>query len=128
MNVNELTGNVINCAIKVHTALGPGLLESVYKECLFYELNSVGLKVCKEQPIPVVYNDVKLDCGFRIDLFVENRVIVELKAVESLNDIHMAQMITYLKLSDCQVGLLINFNVLKLKNGIIRVVNNYFEE
>lgn len=90
MNVNELTGNVINCAIKVHTALGPGLLESVYKECLFYELNSVGLKVCKEQPIPVVYNDVKLDCGFRIDLFVENRVIVELKAVESLNDIHMA--------------------------------------
>ena len=125
MKINEITAIIIDKAIKVHKALGPGLLESVYKECLYYELVKAGLKIEKEKALPVVYEEVKLNCGFRIDLFVENQVVVELKSVEMLNDIHMAQILTYLKLADREVGLLINFNVVRLKEGLKRVVNNY---
>ena len=125
MEINTITGKIINCAITVHKALGPGLLESAYKECLFYELNKNGLFVEKEKTLPLVYDDVKLDCGFRIDLYVEKQVIVELKAVEAINDIHLAQILTYLKLEKRRIGLLINFNVTMLKEGIKRVVNGY---
>ena len=98
--------------------------ESAYEACLYYELNKTGLKVTKQVPLPLVYEDVKLECGYRIDLLVENKVIVEIKSVESLNPIHSVQLLTYLKLSNCKLGLLLNFNVLQLKNGIKRVVNN----
>lgn len=125
MEENKITEIIIGCAIKVHKALGPGLLESAYKECLFYELNKTALFTEKEKPLPLVYEEVKLDCGYRIDLMSEKKVIVEVKSVEALNDIHLAQILTYLKLADCKVGLLINFNVLKLTNGIRRVVNKY---
>ncbi|MFV0377487.1 MAG: GxxExxY protein [Mangrovibacterium sp.] len=121
---NEITEKIIGAAIKVHRALGPGLLESAYQACLYYELVKLGLKVEKEKPLPLIYEEVKLDCGYRIDLLIEGKIIIELKAVESLTDIHMAQMISYLKLADCQLGLLINFNVTQLTKGIKRVVNN----
>lgn len=122
--MRELTGEIIGCAMKVHTVLGLGLLESAYEACLYYELNKTGLKVAKQVPLPLVYEDVKLECGYRIDLIVENKVIVEIKSVESLNPIHSVQLLTYLKLSNCKLGLLLNFNVLQLKDGIKRVVNN----
>ena len=125
METNELTGKIIHCAIEVHKALGPGLLESSYKECLYFELQEAGFKVEKEKALPLIYKDVKLDCGYRIDLLVENQIIVELKSVDSLNDVHMAQILTYLKLMDLRVGLLINFNVAKLKDGIKRVIQGY---
>ncbi len=125
MEENKITEIIIGCAIKVHKALGLGLLESAYKECLFYEVKKTGLFTEKEKPLPLVYETVKLDCGYRIDLMSEKKVIVEVKSVEALNDIHLAQILTYLKLTDCRVGLLINFNVLKLTNGIRRVVNKY---
>ena len=112
------------CAIKVHSALGPGLLESAYKECLFYELCRAGLAVEKEKPLPLVYESVKLECGYRVDLLVEGKLIIEIKAVEAITDVHLAQALTYLKLSNCKLGLLINFNVVLLKQGIKRVVNN----
>jgi GxxExxY protein len=118
----DLTGMIIGAAIKVHKALGPGLLESSYKECLFYELKRSGLFVEKEKTLPLVYEEVKLECGYRIDLMVEKQVVVEIKAVESLNDVHLAQVLTYLKLSSCRIGLLINFNVTTLKNGIKRLI------
>lgn len=124
MDENSLSNLVINRAMKVHTRLGAGLLESAYKECLFFELQQAGLKVEKEKALPLVYATVKLDCGYRVDLFVENKLIVEIKAVEGITDIHIAQLLTYLKLSGCKLGLLINFNVLRLKDGIRRVVNN----
>ncbi|MCB1025419.1 MAG: GxxExxY protein [Acidobacteria bacterium] len=124
MTENELSKIVIGLAMKVHIALGPGLLESSYKECLFYELQQAGLKVEKEKPLPLVYEEVKLECGYRVDLFVENKLLIEIKAVEATNDIHLAQILTYLKLSDCRLRLLLNFNVARLKNGIRRVVNN----
>jgi GxxExxY protein len=124
ISVNQVTEIIIGCAIKVHAALGPGLLESAYQQCLFYELKKSGLKVEKEKSLPVFYEEIELDCGYRLDLFVENQVIVELKAVEALTDIHLAQMLTYLKLSECEVGLIINFNVTQLVKGIKRVVNN----
>jgi len=123
MNENELTKTIIGCAMKVHTILGPGLLESAYEECLFYELKKSGLKVEKQKPLPLIYEEVKLECGYRIDIIVENKIIVEIKSVESLNDLHLAQILTYLKLSKCKYGLLMNFNVLHLKNGIKRVAN-----
>ena len=123
MELNELTGLVIGCAMKVHKNLGPGLLESAYEECLFYELNKTGLKINRQKPMPLVYEEIKLDCGYRIDLMIENRIIVELKSVEQLNDVHFAQVLTYLKLSGCKIGLLINFNVALLKNGIRRIAN-----
>jgi GxxExxY protein len=124
MRENEVTGVIIGCAMKVHTALGPGLLESAYQECLFYELNKTGLNVAKQKPLPLVYEDVQLECGYRVDLIVERKVIVELKSVECLNPIHSVQLLTYLRLSNCKLGLLLNFNVLHLKDGIKRVVNN----
>lgn len=123
MQDNEITEKIIGCAIKVHKALGLGLLESAYQECLYYELNKSELYTEKEKPLPLVYEDVKLECGYRIDLFVEHRIVVEIKSVDALNDIHLAQILTYLKLQGTRVGLLINFNVLKLKDGIKRVVN-----
>lgn len=122
---NEITEKVIGCAIKVHKNLGPGLLESAYKECLFYELQKSGLFVEKEKPLPLIYEEVKLECGYRLDLFVENKVIVEIKSVDALNDIHLAQVLTYLKLQDSKIGLLINFNVLQLIKGVKRVINKY---
>ena len=124
MTENEISYKIIGCAMKVHSELGPGLLESAYEECLYYELMKDGLKVEKQKVLPLVYHEVKLDAGYRIDLLVENKVVIELKAVECFNDIHLAQVITYLKLSHCKLGLLINFNVVSLKNGIKRVANN----
>lgn len=114
---------VIGLAIKVHKALGPGLLESAYQACLFYELTKEGFDVEKEKPLPLVYERVRLDCGYRVDLMVENKLIIEIKAVQSLNDVHMAQILTYLKLTECKLGLLLNFNEVLLKNGIKRVAN-----
>jgi GxxExxY protein len=125
MEEYKITEKIIHCAIKVHTALGPGLLESAYKECLFYELLKNGLKVEKEKPLPLVYEEIKLECGYRIDLFVEDSIVVEVKSIEALHDIHLAQTLTYLKLSRRRVGLLMNFNVLRIKDGIKRVVNGY---
>ncbi len=123
MHENELSEIIIGAAINVHKNLGPGLLESAYEECLYYELNKNGLKVEKQKPMPLIYDDVKLDVGYRIDILVENKVVIEIKSVEALNDVHLAQILTYLKLSNCKLGLLINFNVSKLVNGIRRVVN-----
>lgn len=120
---NEISERIIGCAIQVHRELGAGLLESSYEECLRYELMQSGLLVERQKTLPLVYKDVKLDCGYRIDLMVKNRVVVEVKAVDSLNDIHLAQILTYLKLSKCKLGLLINSNVALLKNGIKRVAN-----
>lgn len=128
LQVNELTEIIIGCGIKVHTELGPGLLESAYQECLFYELNKQGIYVEKEKPLPLVYENVHLECGFRIDLLVERKVIIEVKAVKSLEDIHLAQILTYLKLSNNKIGLLMNFNVNRLKEGIKRVINKYYEK
>lgn len=113
---------VLDCAFKVHTALGLGLLESAYEECLYYELRKANLNVEKQKVLPLIYEEIKLDAGYRIDLLVENQVIIELKAVEELNDIHLAQILTYLKLSKCKLGLLANFNVKHLKDGIRRVI------
>jgi GxxExxY protein len=120
--INQLTYNVIGCAYKVHSALGPGLLESTYEACLAYELIDSGYKVETQKALPVVYNEVKLDAGYRIDILVDDRLIIELKSVEAINDVHIAQILTYLKLSGIKVGLLINFNVKNLKEGIRRFV------
>jgi GxxExxY protein len=118
----ELTGSILNCAYKVHTALGPGLLESAYEECLHYELDKAGLVVFKQKPMPLIYAEKKLDLGCRIDLLVDNKVVVEIKSVEAINPVHLAQLMTYLKLSKCRIGFLINFNVVSLKDGIKRVI------
>jgi GxxExxY protein len=123
MTENELAKIVFESGLKVHRELGPGLLESAYEECLYYELQQTGLLVEKQKPLPLVYMEVKLDAGYRLDLFVERKLIVEIKAVDALNDLHMAQILTYLKLSDCKLGLLINFNTVLFKNGVKRVVN-----
>jgi GxxExxY protein len=120
---NELANKVIGIAIDVHKALGPGLIESAYQECLFHKINSTGLYVEKEKPIPLIFEEVKLDCGYRIDLLVEKKLVLELKAVDALNDLHLAQILTYLKLGNFKLGLLINFNVTMLKKGIKRVIN-----
>ena len=122
---NEITERVIACAIKVHIALGPGLLESAYEACLYYELFKNGHFVERQKPVPLYYKEVRMDCGYRADLIVEKKVIIEIKSVEALNDIHLMQTITHLKLTTCKVALLINFNVTKLKDGIRRVVNNF---
>lgn len=121
-SINIITEQILRCACKVHSALGPGLLESSYKECLYYELMTSSLYTEKEKPLPLVYEQVKLDVGYRVDLLIEKKVIVEIKAVEALNDIHTAQVLTYLKLSGCKVGLLLNFNTSSLKNGIKRLI------
>ena len=121
--LNGITEQIIGAAMDVHRALGPGLLESAYEACLMFELVSRGLKVEQQRALPVVYRDVKLDCGYRLDLVVENQVVVELKAVDELAPIHKAQLISYLKLSGLKVGLLINFHTKMLKDGIVRLVN-----
>jgi GxxExxY protein len=121
--LNKITEAIIGAAIEVHRALGPGLLESAYVTCLVYELRERGFKVLQEVPLPLVYKEVKLDCGYRLDLLVNDAVIVEVKSVESLAPIHEAQLLSYLKLADCKIGLLINFNVKMLKQGIKRLAN-----
>jgi GxxExxY protein len=123
MGVNEISGAVVDAAMKVHSALGPGLLESAYEACLLHELRKQGLKVEAQASLPVAYDGVKIDVDYRVDLLVEGAVIVELKAVETLLPIHQAQLLSYLKLNDKRVGLLINFNVLHLRDGIKRMVN-----
>ncbi len=128
MEINKITQAIIGAAIEVHKELGPGLLESAYQECLYFELLERGLSVQKELELPVVYKEVHLDCGYRIDLFVENEVIVELKSVKELEDIHIAQTLTYLKLSNKKIGLLINFNETKLMDGLRRLINKFHEE
>jgi GxxExxY protein len=122
MEINQITEKIIGCAIEVHRNLGPGLLESAYEECLAFEILNSGLKVVRQQPVPVVYKNIKLDCGYRIDLLIEDKVIIELKTVESINPVHEAQILTYMKFSNKSIGLLINFNVTLLKNGIKRFV------
>ena len=124
MDLNEISGIVIDSAMKVHTALGPGLLENAYEVCLKHELSNRQLRVMNQVMLPVYYDGISIDAGYRLDLLVEDSVIVELKAVEQLNSIHEAQLLTYLKISDKKVGLLINFNVARLKHGIKRLVNN----
>ena len=124
MTENELSNIIIGCGIKAHSALGPGLLESAYEECLYYELIKNNLYVEKQKALPLIYEDVHLDAGYRVDLFVEKKVVIEIKSVEALNDIHLAQILTYLRLSNCKLGLLLNFNVVQFKDGIKRVVNN----
>lgn len=124
MTENEISEKIIGCALQVHRELGPGLLESSYVECLYYELVKAGLRVEKQKELPLVYKEVKLECGYRIDLMVESKVVIEAKSVEALNDVHLAQVLTYLKLSNCKLGLLMNFNVVSLKSGIKRVVNS----
>jgi len=123
MKENEIANIVIGLGIEIHKELGPGLLESAYKECMYYKIGESGLFVEKEKPIPLVFEGVKLDCGYRIDLLVEKKLVIEIKSVEALNDIHLAQTLTYLKLGNYKLGLLINFNVVLLKDGIKRVIN-----
>lgn len=122
---DEITQEILSCAFKVHSELGPGLLESAYEECLYYEIISRGIKAVKQKTLPLVYRDVKLDAGYRIDIWVEKKVVVEIKSVDALNEIHQAQVLTYLKLSGSRIGLLINFNVKSLKNGIKRLIYGY---
>ena len=124
MSENELSTKIIGLAIKVHRNLGPGLLESAYEECLYYELVTAGIFVEKQKPLPLVYENVRLECGYRIDLFVEKKLIVEIKSKETMHDLFIAQTLTYLRLSGCRLGLLMNFNVILLKDGIRRIVNN----
>ena len=123
MELNKLTDNIIGSAIEVHKKLGPGLLESAYQKCLLYELSIKGFQVKEEVPRPIVYKDVHLDHGYRLDLLVENSVVIEIKTVEHLTDVHFAQLLTYLKLGGYKLGLLINFNVSLLKDGIKRIIN-----
>jgi len=122
MLYEDLTKVIIGCAIDVHKELGPGLLESAYEECLYYELIKHGLAVERQKAIPVVYKEIKLDCGYRADLIVENKVIIELKTVDEFNPVHEAQILTYIKFAEKKLGLLINFNVLRLKDGIKRYI------
>jgi GxxExxY protein len=120
MNINEITEKIIGCAIEVHKELGFGLLESAYEECLSYELTKAGLLAERQVPVPVIYKEIKLDCGYRMDILVEKKVIIELKTVDAFIPVHEAQILTYLKFAKKEIGLLINFNVMLLKNGIKR--------
>jgi len=122
MTNEEVFKKVLDCSFKVHTALGPGLLESSYEECLYYELKQNGLIAEKQKPMPLIYQEVKLEIGYRLDIIVEGKVIIEIKSVDAFNEVHFAQILTYLKLSGCKLGLLVNFNVRHLKDGIKRVV------
>ena len=124
MEINELTYKVIGSAIEVHKELGPGLLESAYQKCLLYELRKAGLQVEEEKSLPILYKEVKLDHGYRIDLLVENSLVIEIKTVENFTDVHFAQVLTYLKLGNYPIGLLMNFNTKILKNNIKRFINN----
>ena len=123
MDENEISKIVFESALKIHKVLGPGLLESAYEECLFYELKKYDFKVEKQKQLPLIYEEVRLDAGYRIDIIIEDKFIVEIKSVEALTDVHLAQLLTYLRLSNCKLGLLINFNVSLLKNGVRRVIN-----
>ena len=123
LSENEISGYIVDCAFKIHKTLGPGLLESAYEECLYYKLTSEGLLVEKQKPLPLIYEDVRLEIGYRVDLLVGRKVVVEVKSVDGLTDVHLAQVLTYLKLSGCRLGMLINFNVALIKDGIRRVVN-----
>jgi GxxExxY protein len=125
MHENKISSLIIGAAIEVHKQLGPGLLESTYETCLEYELTEKGLKVDRQVALPVIYKSVKLNVGYRIDLLVENKLIVEVKSVDTLADIHTAQLLTYLKLKDLKLGLLMNFNSVKLTDGLKRVINGY---
>ena len=120
MDINQITEKIIGCAIEVHKNLGPGLLESAYEQCLTYELQNQGLKAERQVPVPVVYKTIKLDCGYRIDILVENLVIIELKTVEMFTPVHEAQVLTYMKFAEKEIGLLINFYVKLLRHGIKR--------
>ncbi|MTK52807.1 GxxExxY protein [Paludibacter sp.] len=122
MTEDQISKIILDCAFKVHTALGPGLLESAYRTCLAFELRKAGLKVEEERALPLIYEEIKMDCGYRIDLLIESKVVVELKTVECFTDVHIAQTLTYMKLSGSHLGLLINFYVKSLKNGIKRLV------
>mgnify|MGYP001296132791 CR=1 FL=1 len=123
MTENEVASEIVRSALEVHKALGPGLLEGAYKECLAYKLFESGLYVEKEKSMPLLFEGVKLECGYRMDLLVERKVVVEIKSVEALSDVHLAQVLTYLKLGNFKLGLLINFNVALIKSGIRRVIN-----
>jgi GxxExxY protein len=123
MTENELAKIVFDLGLKVHKTLGPGLLESTYEECLYYEISKKGLFVEKQKPLPLIYEEVKLEIGYRIDLMIERKLIIEVKSIEILNEIHLAQILTYLRLSQCKLGLLINFNSILFKNGVRRVIN-----
>jgi GxxExxY protein len=122
MEINKITEKIIGCAIEVHKFLGPGLLESAYEDCLVFELQAAGLSIQKQKPVPVVYKEIKLDCGYRIDILVENQVVIEIKAVDAFNPVHTAQILTYMKFSHMKLGLLINFNVTMLKLGLKRFI------
>jgi GxxExxY protein len=128
MTTNEITAQIIGAAIKVHRVLGPGLLESAYEACLAYELRKIGFRVTQQEPIPLIYEEVKLECGFRADLIVEETVLVEIKAKEKFHPVDEAQCLSHLRLLQFQVGLMINFHEIVLKNGIKRMVNKYQEE
>ncbi|MEP5611568.1 MAG: GxxExxY protein [Cyclobacteriaceae bacterium] len=123
MTENEISQVVFNRALKVHRALGLGLLENAYEQCLYYELTKADVKVERQKALPLIYKEVSLEIGYRVDLMIENKFIIELKSVESLNDVHTAQILTYLKLTNCKLGMLINFNVALLKYGVKRVIN-----
>ena len=125
MTLNYVTGQIVDAAMKVHSALGPGLLESAYQACLAYELRKRGLRVRTEVPMPLIYDGLELDLGYRIDMLVEESVVVENKALSRVVPVHVAQLLSHLKLSDCRVGLIINFHVARLKDGITRVANNF---
>lgn len=122
MNEDQISKIILDCAFKVHSNLGPGLLESAYRTCLAYELRKEGLLVEEEKSLPLIYEEIKLECGYRIDLLVNSKVIIELKTVEAFNDVHIAQTLTYMKLSNCHLGLLLNFYTKSLKNGIKRLI------
>ena len=127
MDINKLTGKIIGAAIEVHKALGPGLLESAYEECLCHEFGLKGLSNERQKPLPVIYKGIELDCGYRLDLVVENAIILELKACEKIEPIHKAQLLTYLRLSGLHLGLILNFNVPAMRDGIVRIVNKLDE-
>jgi GxxExxY protein len=122
MHENEIAKIVFESGLKVHRALGPGLLESSYEECLYYELVNMGLAVEKQKPLPVIYENVRLDTGYRVDFWIEEKVIIEIKSIECLMPIHTAQVLTYLKWSSCKLALLINFNVVLFKDGVKRII------
>ena len=128
MYINRISKQIIGCAIKVHKKLGPGLLESAYHQCLLYELMKLEVQVRTQVPRPIIYDELKIDHGYRLDLLVQNKVVVELKTVENFTDVHFAQVLTYLKLGNYPLGLLINFNVTLLKDGIKRIINSNSEE
>jgi GxxExxY protein len=122
MQIEKTFKTILDCCFKIHTELGPGLLENAYEHCLFHEITSSGLSVYQQKPIPLVYKKVKLETGYRADLYVENQIVIEVKSIEALADIHLAQVLTYMRLSESKLGLLVNFNVLHLRDGIKRVI------